>query len=210
VYILWHGLLYYFSEGGMRCAFPPYAKRYAIYNKITYMLLQKIPGRKIPYTFEEMSASHCRAVIDIFNYFVTASHAALLGEPVAYSFFHQFLKLAHGYPALVVKAGPGPVVGFGFLRPHYIAGSRQKAAQVTYFILPAYTRQGLGTALLDFFVDEARKMSLDLLLASISSRNRESLGFHRKHGFREFARFPKAGRKFGEDYDVLWLQKQLE
>jgi len=162
------------------------------------------------YSFAEMSAIHRQAVIDIFNYFIKESHAAFLGEAVAYPFFDQFLKMSHGYPALVVKAGRGHVVGFGFMRPHYIADSFERAAQVTYFILPEYTRQGLGTALLAFFVGEARKMRLDSLLASISSHNRESLDFHLKHGFRECARFPKVGRKFGEDVDAVWMQKQLE
>ena len=162
------------------------------------------------YIFEEMSETHRRAVIDIFNYFVKESHAAFLGKAVDYSFFDQFLKMAHGYPALVVKAGPGPVVGFGFMRPHHIADSLKRAAEVTYFILPEYTRQGLGAALLDFFFGEAGRMGLDSLLVNISSRNRESLGFHLKNGFRECRRFLKVGHKFGEDFDVVWMQKQLE
>jgi phosphinothricin acetyltransferase len=164
----------------------------------------------MPYTFEEMSEPHRQPVIDIFNYFITKSHAAFLIEPVTYSFFDHFLKMAHGYPALVVKAGPGQVVGFGFMRPHYLADSSQKAAQVTYFILPEHAGQGLGAALLGFFVDAARKMGLDSLFAHISSRNPESLNFHRKHGFQECARFPKAGCKFGVEVDAVWLQKQLE
>lgn len=157
-----------------------------------------------------MSAIHRRAVIDIFNYFIKESHAAFLTEAVDYSFFDQFLKMAHGYPALVVKAGSGQVVGFGFMRPHHIADSLKRAAELTYFILPEYTRQGLGTALLAFFVGEAGKMGIDSLLANISSRNRESLEFHLKNGFRECGRFLKVGRKFGEDFDVVWMQKQLE
>jgi L-amino acid N-acyltransferase YncA len=162
------------------------------------------------YIFAEMSTIHRRAVIDIFNYFITESHAAFLGEPVDYPFFDHFVKMAHGYPALVVQAGPGPVVGFGFMRPHYLADSSKRAAQVTYFILPEHTRQGLGTALLAFFVGEARKMGLDSLLANISSRNRQSLEFHLKNGFRECDRFLKVGHKFGEVVDAVWLQKQLE
>jgi L-amino acid N-acyltransferase YncA len=164
----------------------------------------------MPYTFAQMSETHRQAVIDIFNYFITASHAAFLVEPVDYLFFDHFLKLAHGYPALVVQAGPSQVVGFGFLRPHYIADSAPKAAQVTYFILPDHTRQGLGTAMLEFFVGEAKKMGLDALFAQVSSRNHESLAFHLQHGFREYTRFLKVGQKFGEDIDAVWLQKQLK
>jgi L-amino acid N-acyltransferase YncA len=165
---------------------------------------------KMAYSFEEMSESHRRAVIDIFNYFVTESHAAFLTEAVDYSFFGHFLKMSHGYPALVVKAGCKLVVGFGFIRPHYVADSLKRAAQVTYFILPGHTRQGLGTALLAFFVGEARKMKIDSLLANISSRNRQSLEFHLKNGFRECGRSLKVGHKFGKDFDVVWMQKQLE
>ena len=53
-------------------------------------------------------------------------------------------------------------------------------------------------------------MGLNSLLANISSRNRQSLEFHLKNGFRECARFLKVGHKFGEDFDAVWLQKQLE
>ncbi len=53
-------------------------------------------------------------------------------------------------------------------------------------------------------------MGIDSLLVNISSRNRESLGFHLKNGFRECGRFLKVGRKFGEDFDAVWMQKQLE
>jgi L-amino acid N-acyltransferase YncA len=166
--------------------------------------------KKSDYIFAEMSEIHRRAVIDIFNYFVKESYAAFLAEAVDYSFFDQFLKMAHGYPALVVKAGPGPVLGFGFMRPHYLADSFKRAAEVTYFIRPEYARQGLGTAMLDFFVREARKMGIDSLLVNISSRNRESLGFHLKNGFRECGRFLKVGHKLGEDFDAVWMQKQLE
>ena len=51
------------------------------------------------YIFAEMSETHRRAVIDIFNYFITESHAAFLSEAVDYPFFDHFLKMAHGYPA---------------------------------------------------------------------------------------------------------------
>jgi L-amino acid N-acyltransferase YncA len=30
-----------------------------------------------------------------------------------------------------------------------------------------------------------------------------------KNGFRECGRFLKIGRKFGEDFDAVWLQKRL-
>jgi phosphinothricin acetyltransferase len=165
-------------------------------------------GKK-DYSFEKVSESHRQAVIDIFNYFVRQSHAAYLEKAVDYLFFDQFLKMCRGYPGLVIKNGDQQVVGFGFMRPHHFADSFQRAAEVTYFILPENTRQGLGTAMLDLFVREARKRGIDSLLANISSRNQESIRFHLKNSFQECGRFLRVGRKFGEDFDVVWMQKHL-
>jgi len=161
------------------------------------------------FRFEKMSDRHREAVIDIFNYFIRQSYAAYLEEAVDYHFFDHFLNMCRGYPALVIKDGAQQVVGFGFMRPHHLADSMKRASEVTYFILPENTRMGLGTRMLDFFEQEARKRGIDSLLANISSRNQESIGFHLKNGFRECGRFLKVGRKFGEDFDVVWMQKIL-
>lgn len=164
---------------------------------------------KTAYAFEKMSESHRRAVIDIFNRFIRESYAAYLEEEVDYPFFDQFLKMSRGYPALVVKDGGQRVVGFGFMRPHHLADSLKRAGEVTYFILPEDTGKGLGTAMLDLFVREAGQLGIDSLLANISSRNPGSIRFHLKNGFKECGRFLKVGRKFGEDFDVVWMQKML-
>jgi len=110
---------------------------------------------------------------------------------------------------VVIKVGAA-VVGFGFLRPFHPAGTFERTAEVTYFIMPEHTRQGLGTAMLDFFVEQAGRRGIDSLVASVSSRNHESLKFQGKDGFRECGRLSQAGRKFGQDVDVLWLQKRLQ
>jgi len=161
------------------------------------------------YSLEPLAASHRQAVIDIFNYFIRHSHAAFPSEPVDYEFFDHFLKMARGYPAVVVRTTAQQVVGFAFLRPHCAADTFRRAAEVTYFILPEHTRQGLGTAILELFVEQAGPLGIDTILACVSSKNLESLSFHGKNGFRECGRFLKIGRKFGEDFDVVWLQKRL-
>ncbi len=161
------------------------------------------------YSLETMSASHRQPVIDIFNHFIRHSHAAFLTEPVDYNFFDHLLKMSRGYPAVVVKDAAQQVVGFAFLRPHYSEASFRRTAEITYFILPDHTRQGLGSAILEFFGERAGAMGIDTFLAAISSKNEASLKFHLQHGFREAGRFAKIGRKFGEDFDVVWLQKHL-
>ena len=161
------------------------------------------------YSLEPMEAGHRQPVIDIFNQFIRQSHAAFLDEPVSYNFFDHFLKMSRGYPAVVIRSAAQQVVGFAFLRPHYSPDAFRRAAEITYFILPDHTRQGLGTAILELFVEQAGPLGIDTILACVSSKNPESLKFHLKNGFRECGRFLKIGRKFGEDFDAVWLQKRL-
>jgi L-amino acid N-acyltransferase YncA len=161
------------------------------------------------YSFEELSDQHRSAVIDIFNYYVTNSFAAYPESPVGYDVFDRFLEMAQGYPAVVVKDDTGTVVGFAFLHPYRSGSTFRRTAEFTAFILPEHTGQGLGTQILERFVEQARAQGIATLLANISSRNAPSLRFHRERGFRECGRFRRVGRKFDADFDVVWMQLEL-
>jgi phosphinothricin acetyltransferase len=161
------------------------------------------------YSLEEMNADHRREVIDNFNYYITQTLAAFPDEPVSYDFFDRFLELSSGYPAVVVKAETGEVVGFGFLRAYHSARTFARTAEIAYFIRPEHTRQGLGTAMLEHLMKRARKQGIDSLLASIYCHNEASVSFHQKNGFRQCGRLLRAGRKFDQDLDVVWMQKHL-
>jgi phosphinothricin acetyltransferase len=161
------------------------------------------------FTLEDMKRKHREAVVDVYNYFVANSFAAYTDEIVGYDFFDVFLKMAHGYPAVVVKDEDGDVVGFAFLSAFHFAQSLEKTAGISYFILPSHTRQGIGREILERFEKEAREMGVESLLANISSLNQESLSFHEKNGFEECGRFRDVGTKFGKDFDMVWMQKKL-
>lgn len=156
-----------------------------------------------------MTNTHRKPVIDIFNYYIENGFAAYPEATLGYEFFDRFLEMSKGYPAVVAKAETGEVIGFGFLHAHHPASTFKRTAEITYFVLPGHTRRGVGGAMLQHLVEKARKLGVDCLLASISSRNLESLEFHRKHGFKQRGRFKEIGRKFGEDFDVVWMQKRI-
>jgi len=161
------------------------------------------------YFFEDLSENHRQPVIDIFNFFIRTTHAAFPGQEMGYDLFDRFLSMSQGYPRMAIKGAAGEVVGFAFLRPYHFADSFKRTAEITYFIMPEHTRKGLGTAILELFTKKCREKGVDTILASVSSRNEGSLGFHCKNGFRECGRLQRVGRKLGEDFDVVWLQKHL-
>ena len=161
------------------------------------------------YSLEPMEAGHRQPVIDLCNRFIRQSHAALLDEPVSDHCFDHFWPMSRGYPAVVIRSAARQLVGFAFLRPYYSPEVFRRAAELICFILPDHTRQGLGTAILELFVEQSGPLGLDTILACVSSKNPEGLKFHLQNGFRECGRFLKIGRKFGEDFDAVWLQKRL-
>lgn len=161
------------------------------------------------YRLEPMTEEHCEAVVAIFNDYVTTGFAAYPDTPVPLGFFDRMLEMAKGYCAIVATSGDGQVIGFGLLRPHHGAGTLKRTAELTYFLRPDCTRQGVGKAILDFLVAEARRLGVDNLLASVSSLNPASIAFHLQNGFHECGRFLTAGRKFDQDFDVLWFQRRL-
>jgi L-amino acid N-acyltransferase YncA len=161
------------------------------------------------YRLEPMGETHRHAVIDIYNHYVRESFAAYQELPAGYEAYDRFLELARGYPAVVALTEANEPAGFAFLRPWHHAATLRRTAEITYFLHPRHVRRGLGGILLAHLIEAARPMGIDRLLASISSRNPESLGFHRTHGFTECGRFPAVGRKFGEDFDVVWMTRPI-
>jgi L-amino acid N-acyltransferase YncA len=147
-------------------------------------------------------------IVGIFNHFVRTSFAAYPDREVGLDFFDSLRNMAQGLPFLVVEVGPR-VVGFGLMSRYHHSAAFHHTGVLTYFILPEYTRLGLGSALLGKLIHEAKARGMTVLLANGSSRNEQSLSFHRKHGFVECGRFKDIGAKFGERFDVVWMQKSL-
>jgi L-amino acid N-acyltransferase YncA len=88
------------------------------------------------------------------------------------------------------KDDGGRVLGFGLLRSHDPMPAFSRTAEITIFIHPEFGGAGIiGRSLVELLADEAKRMGVSSILASISSRNDGSIAFHGKLGFRECGRF---------------------
>ena len=161
------------------------------------------------YSITPLSSEDRESVMDIFNYYVENSFAAYPENKFPYQSFDMFLKMSKGFPAGAIKDENGTTVGFGMLRSHNPIPTFSQTAEATYFIHPDYTRKRLGKILLHFLEKGAVEKGITNILASISSLNSESIRFHQKNGFVECGRFKNVGKKNGQEFDTVWMQKRL-
>jgi len=159
---------------------------------------------------EPMAEKHGREVMDIFNYYVENSFAAYPEHKLPYEFYGKFLEMARGYPAYVIKNNDtGKVIGFCFLRAYNSMPVFRETAEVSYFLDQDETGKGIGKEALELLEKEGVKMGIKYLLANISSLNDQSLQFHKKNGFVECGRFLHIGRKKEKNFDVVWMEKEI-
>jgi phosphinothricin acetyltransferase len=157
-------------------------------------------------TIRDFQLADKGAIRAIFNQFVN-DFAVYPEAELNEEEFGGLLKSARFI--LVVREGPS-LVGFGFvswLRPFQ---NFEKTGVLSYFFRPEYTGRGLGTKLLGELIRRGRSLGISNYIASISSKNAQSLMFHEKHGFSVVGRFRNVCVKKGENIDMVWVQKQIE
>jgi len=146
------------------------------------------------------------AIIAIFNHYAATSYAAYPEIPVNDQFF-EFLR--EGTLVFHVLEHKTQVFGFGLIKPLLPFPAFMKTGMLTYFFLPEFTGHGFGEILLKRLTTDAIEMGMTSLVANMASKNIPSIRFHMHHGFTEVGRLHNAGSKFGEPFDVLWMQKMV-
>ena len=87
--------------------------------------------------------------------------------------------------------------------------SRHKATVIGMYVSQEHFGTGMGRALLDQLLAEAREMGLELLVLTVTEGNTVATNFYEAAGFRSFGIEPKAikveGRPFGKNHMYLDL-----
>ena len=161
------------------------------------------------YCLTPLAEADRQPVIDILNHYIETSFAAFPRSKVSYQFFDPFLKAAETHPSAAARDDCGQVAGFGLLRPFHFADSFAATAEFSCFLHPDHTRRGLGGLILDRLCAQAASRGILWVVAQISSPNQASLDFHAAHGFEPSGRLRGVGRKFDQEFDVIFMQKPL-
>lgn len=143
-------------------------------------------------------------LLEVFNTFVKDSFAAYC--KVGYD-VEVFRKHVENAKIISVLTEFERIIGFGYLSEFKPFANFSQTGVLTYFILTEYTGKGLGTRIINELISFGKKEGITNYLAQISSKNKQSINFHKKHGFVEVGKFNEVGIKFNQKFDIIWMQK---
>lgn len=154
------------------------------------------------------------AITDLFNALIpvdaTAWRDHLADPDEMAAWWARQAEAAH--PVLVAEAD-GRVVGYatwtGFRGGDRFPGYRRTVEHTIHVDADQHGR-GVGRALLEALVEEARRRGVHVVVGAIDSANTGSLAFHRALGFTEVGRMPEVGRKFDRWLDLVLVQRIVD
>ena len=100
------------------------------------------------------------------------------------------------------------VAGWAALAPVSRRPVYEGVAEVSIYVLPAESGQGIGSRLLDILIRESERAGFWTLQSSIFPENTASIQLHKKHGFREFGRRERIAKRDGRWYDLVLMERR--
>jgi GNAT superfamily N-acetyltransferase len=95
----------------------------------------------------------------------------------------------------------GDLTGAYYIKPNFV-GRAAHIANAGYFVLAAHRGKGLGRALVEHSLGEARRLGFDAMQFNLVFASNPARGLYRELGFREVGCIPAAIE--GEDAVIYW------
>lgn len=134
--------------------------------------------------------------------------------PTVEEFRARIEKIRGKYPYLAAVEN-GTVVGYSYAKPFGERAAYERAAETVLYVSESQRGKGIGTLLYGRLEEILKRQNIVNLYASIAVTKREddmyltkaSPAFHAVRGYREIGYFTKCGYKFGNWYDMIWMEK---
>lgn len=162
----------------------------------------------VQYSLRHIMPQDAESIVEILNHYVDNGFKAYIDQRMDMNRFAMLFKEIENMPNCVCCQSD-KVIGFGFLRPYSPLSTFSSSMKSTYFLSDECTGKGIGTAILNNLTEQAKSRGIKVILASISSLNQGSIGFHLKHGFIKCGEFKNIIDKNGTVFSEVWMQKDI-
>jgi phosphinothricin acetyltransferase len=151
-------------------------------------------------------------LVEIYNHYVIHTPITFDLEPVTVEerrpWFEQFADRGR-YRLLVADEG-GRVLGYACTHQFRTKAAYDTTVETTIYCAPEATGRGVGTALYTALFDAIASEDVHVAVAGITLPNDASVALHERFGFTQAGVFHDVGHKFGQYWDVVWLERVLK
>lgn len=135
--------------------------------------------------------------------------------PSVEQFRQRIEKTLENYPYLVAKAG-NEIVGYAYASRFELRRAYDWDAETSIYIRRDMRVKGIGRMLYSALEEVLKMQNYVNLVACVAYSEQESeylthdsTRFHEKMGYRLFGHFKNCGYKFGQWFDMTWLEKRI-
>jgi L-amino acid N-acyltransferase YncA len=118
-------------------------------------------------------------------------------------------KIQEGFPILVGEVN-GEVVGYATFGKFRAKPGYNKTIEHSIYLNKKAQGIGLGSEMMRQLIQIASDKGYHVMIAGMDSENSGSYRFHARFGFKEVARMPEVGFKFGKWQSLVFMQLILE
>jgi 2-haloacid dehalogenase len=148
---------------------------------------------------------------DLYNHYVMTSAAtfdiASFTSKERRSWFDHYSGT--GPYRLLVATRAGRLVGYATSSQFRAKPAYATSIEVTVYLHPDESGRGIGSLLYQQLFGELRTENLHRAYAAIAQPNPASVALHRRFGFVDVGKLREVGRKHGQWWDVLWMERPL-
>lgn len=163
---------------------------------------------------EPVKTENIEQILKIYGYYVKNTAITFEYEIPSYDEMRRRIEMITvRYPFLVARCD-GMVVGYGYACAFHERPAYQWCVEMSIYVADTLHHQGIGKQLYQELERILQAQHITNLLACIAMPitpnpyvNENSRQFHQYMGYQEMGRFHHCGYKFGQWFDVIWMEK---
>ncbi len=162
-------------------------------------------------TIRTATLDDAQAINDIGNHYIHETPANFKTEALTVGERKNWIAgfAATGRSRLLVASTNDHVIGYAGSSPFHERKAFETSVSTAIYLHPDNHLKGVGTLLYTELFRQLKTEDIHRIFAGITLPNPASRALHKKFEFKEVGTFTEAGRKFGQYWDVMWLEKSI-